>query len=78
MSGLFIILIFSVFCLFSSYQCLKHKRAFWLAPTIVGFTKRRQADHDNHKVNSIIGVVTLICGLIGLFFVLFSIFKYLF
>ena len=74
MSGLFVILILSVFCLFSSYQCLKHKRPYWTAPTIVGFKTRKH--EENKGINQIAGVVTLICGLAGSVFVVASLFKH--
>ena len=67
MSGLFFILIFSVFCLFSSYQCLKHNRPYWTAPTIIGFKTRKRI--ENQGITKIAGFVPLISGLAGFLFV---------
>ena len=64
MTGLMIILFFSIFSFFVAYQALKNKHFFWYAPTIAGFKRRKEKSDDGFTI--IIGIVMLISGILTL------------
>jgi hypothetical protein len=70
MISLFILLLFSFWGFFISYQAFRYRRIYWSWPSISGF-KNRKTNVDSKVLSYFTGTMFLIGSII--FFVLFAI-----